>query len=120
MSTIRCVYEQLPKFPATDQHPDAVRFFVSPHWVDAIGGQPTQAEIDAVLSRDAVALAEAARKLAIRDDPLRVNLMAQLKTATAVQISNYVDANVTDLASARTMLKRVIFAIALDARNGNS
>lgn len=50
MSTIRCVYAQLPKFPATDQHPDAVRYVIGSFWVDAIGGQPTQAEVDLFLN----------------------------------------------------------------------
>jgi hypothetical protein len=49
MSTIRCIYTVKPNFPATDQHPQAVRYQVGALWVDAIGGQPTQAEIDAVL-----------------------------------------------------------------------
>ena len=31
----------------------------------------------------------------------------QLMTATPAQVSNYIDANVTDLASARTFLKRI-------------
>ena len=37
--TIRCVYHGgEPSFPATDQHPDAVRYFIAPYVVDAIGG----------------------------------------------------------------------------------
>jgi hypothetical protein len=47
--TIRCIYTAEPSFPATDQHPDAVRYQVAGYWVDAIGGEPTQEEIDAVL-----------------------------------------------------------------------
>lgn len=50
MSAIRCVYSEEPKFPATDQHPDAIRYQVGGKWVDAIGGAPTQADIDAVLN----------------------------------------------------------------------
>ena len=50
MTQIRCIYSAEPKFPATDQHPDAVRYQVGKNWVDAIGGEPTQAEIDAVLN----------------------------------------------------------------------
>lgn len=50
MSQIRCIYSEEPKFPATDQHPSAARYRVGLHFVDAIGGQPTQAEVDAVLS----------------------------------------------------------------------
>lgn len=49
MTVIRCIYASEPNFPATDQHPDAVRYQVGDLWVDAIGGEPTQEEIDAVL-----------------------------------------------------------------------
>jgi len=55
MSTIRTIYHPVngaakaPTFPATDQHPDAVRYLVGNYYVDAIGGAPTQAEVDAVL-----------------------------------------------------------------------
>lgn len=49
MSTIRVIYSEEPKFPATSQHPDALRYHIGNLWVDAIGGQPTQEEIDAVL-----------------------------------------------------------------------
>lgn len=50
MSSIRCIYTYEPAFPAIDQHPDAVRYKVGALWIDALGGQPTQAEIDAILS----------------------------------------------------------------------
>ena len=50
MSTIRVIYEKDPGFPATDQHPAAVRYQVGNRIVDAIGGQPTQAEVDAILN----------------------------------------------------------------------
>jgi len=57
MSTIRCIYNSgEPSFPATDQHPDAVRYFVSGHYVDAIGGEPTPAEVSAVLNPPAIDL----------------------------------------------------------------
>lgn len=51
MATVLVVYHQEePNFPATAQHPDAVRYHIGDKWVDAIGGQPTQEEIDAVLN----------------------------------------------------------------------
>jgi len=50
MSQIRVIYSTEPIFPATDQHPDAVRYKVGKHIVDAIGGEPTIEEIDAVLN----------------------------------------------------------------------
>lgn len=55
MSTIRCIYSADPAFPATDQHPDAVRYVLTHPMrgrlvVDALGGQPTLQEIDLVFS----------------------------------------------------------------------
>lgn len=51
MSQIRVVYGEEPDFPATDQHPDAVRYYVlgldgvTMYVVDAIGGEPTAQEV---------------------------------------------------------------------------
>lgn len=65
MSTIRCIYQpksdgsrNRPSFPATDQHPLAERFdFDHPTFgalcIDAIGGAPVQAELDAILAPSA-------------------------------------------------------------------
>lgn len=51
MSTIRCIYhEGPPAWPASDQHPEAKRYQVGDVWVDAIGGEPSPEEIDAVLN----------------------------------------------------------------------
>lgn len=53
--SIRCVYAgSAPDFPASDQHPDAVRYGPlaiggAVYFVDAIGGQPSNDEILAVL-----------------------------------------------------------------------
>lgn len=48
------VYTAEPKFPASDQHPDAVRYRMTVAgrdvWVDATGGQPTAAEVAALLN----------------------------------------------------------------------
>jgi hypothetical protein len=54
MSTIRCIYYgAAPDFPATDQHPAAVRYTVTvssvDYLVDAIGGKPTVAEMRVLL-----------------------------------------------------------------------
>jgi hypothetical protein len=52
MSQIRVVYhDHEPRFPATDQHPDALRYTVGPYVVDAIDGEPTLAEIQAMFAR---------------------------------------------------------------------
>lgn len=50
MTTIRTVYSVEPNFPATDQHPEAVRYQVSGYWVDAIGGEPTADQVAAFLA----------------------------------------------------------------------
>jgi hypothetical protein len=48
--TIRCVYAVPPAFPATDQDSAAVRYQVGGYWVDAVGGAPTLADVQAILS----------------------------------------------------------------------
>lgn len=80
MSTIRIIYHpkvdgsfNAPNFPATDQHPSAVRYqFVHPSHgnltIDAIGGAPVQAEIDVLLSPPVLDKDAEARK-AIDADP---------------------------------------------------
>lgn len=57
MSVVRCIYrDDAPNFPATDQHPDAVRYGPIELagnivvFVDAIGGEPSIEEIDAALN----------------------------------------------------------------------
>lgn len=62
--------------------------------------------------------AAATRRSDIVNDPLRSGLLNQLNTSTAAQISTFVDNNVTDIASAKTMFKRILLMIALDVRSG--
>lgn len=80
-----------------------------PWHIEGQGVAAAQAAYDAV---QAAAVAAAAARQTVINDPLRAALINQLRGATNVQISNYVDANVTDLATARTMLKRVILVLA--------
>lgn len=47
MSTILARYDTEPKFPATDQNAAAARYAIGGKWYDALGGQPTQVEVDA-------------------------------------------------------------------------
>ena len=49
MGILRMIYEDEPEFPPTVLHPDAVRYRVGDFWVDAVGGQPAQDEIDKTL-----------------------------------------------------------------------
>lgn len=57
-------------------------------------------------------IAERARLLNLRVDAIVVDLKARLATATPAQISNFVDSNVTDLAGARLMFKRILLLLA--------
>lgn len=57
MTTIRVIYHGTPpNFPATDQHPDAVRYGpytiagIPGYWADCIGGAPTIAELAKMLA----------------------------------------------------------------------
>lgn len=84
MSTIRCVYHPVngkatePDWPATAQHPDAVRYLVGLYYVDAIGGKPTAQDVDAVLNPPA-ALSQAEQFVdAMLADPAA---LAKLKDA---------------------------------------
>lgn len=55
MIQIRCVYVgKAPNFPATDQHPNAVRYVVDNYVVDSIGGQPTKKEITDFLAKQSL------------------------------------------------------------------
>lgn len=75
-------------------------------------GQDITASQAAYDAAQAAAVTVAAARATVLADPLRLALINQLRGATNVQINNYVDANVTDLATARTMLKRVILVLA--------
>lgn len=63
--------------------------------------------------------AEAAEQLRLKNiefDVGAAELLDRLCTLTVTQINTYIDNNVTDLASARTMFKRVVLVLALVAR----
>lgn len=69
----------------------------------------------AVAAKEDAEEAEQLRLANIREDVLAQELIEQFKTATAMQISNFVDNNVTDLVSAKTVLKKIILVLALIA-----
>jgi hypothetical protein len=107
MSTIRCIYHNgPPNFPATDQHPDAVRYTVGPYVVDAVG-EPTLAEVEVALGLDAASLAEAARKSSIESAIASDTTVASLKAMTNAEFDTWWAANVTNAAQAINVLKRV-------------
>jgi len=55
----------------------------------------------------------ATRKSSFDADATRADLLARLRTATPAQINTYVDANVTDLASARALFKKILLVLAV-------
>lgn len=52
------------------------------------------------------------RQATLDADATRADLLTRLRTATPAQINTYVDANVTNIADARTMFKRILLALA--------
>lgn len=134
MTQIRCIYfpdkdgaRTAPTFPATDQHPQAVRYPVDHPTrgalnVDAVGPAPTLAEVDAILGLDAPALAAAVRIAVDATDA--ATCVADPNVATFLNMSPadldaWVDTNITGAgnAAARTAFK-VLGKLALTAARG--
>lgn len=117
MSTIRCVYEQDPGFPATDQHPSAARFQISVgrwRFCDAIGGQPSQAELDAFLGTDAAGQAQAARLATDAADLAAAkidNAIMALVNSTPAQLRTFAQNNFPSLTLAEQNRLGVILNI---------
>lgn len=59
---------------------------------------------------------EAVRDATFLSDVDRQDLMTRLTTATPAQIKNYVETNVTNLATAKTLLSKIILVLAIVAR----
>lgn len=108
MSTIRCIYSRAPAFPATDQHPDAVRYTVAGKVVDAIGGEPTAEEVAAFLAPSAQEAAEAAAHAEAKADSVVQYLRDHTLTEVAQFTRQQINADgVTNLATAQICLKSI-------------
>lgn len=126
MSTIRCVYHPVdgapcePKFPATDQHPDAVRYLVGLYYVDALGGMPTSAEVDAFLGQDAAGQAAAARVATDQQELAECKLdttIISLINQTRAQWRTWAGNNFPSLTAAeRTRLGDLFWVVAIGVR----
>lgn len=81
------VYSEAPRFPASDQHPEARRYQVGPYVVDATGAAPTEAEIAAFLAPAAA-------------DPPPADEVTELRAALAEQ-TRRLDALLASIANAR-------------------
>lgn len=113
--TILAIYNADPGFPAKDQAAGAARVQVGGLLVDYTGAVPVQADVDAFF---APALAVAARTQAFQADAGYQTLLAQLRAATPAQVTNYINTNVVDLPTARTMLAKLALIVALLANGG--
>ena len=123
MSQIRIIFhsgEAAQKAgPATDQHPDASRYTVGPYIVDAIG-EPTLAEVEAVLKLDATGQAEAARLVADMLELQQNKIDAQIKSdlnMTTADVTALVDSVFSGWTNPqRTVMKRLIRMVLAAAR----
>lgn len=110
MSVIRCIYAQDPGFPATDQHPDAVRYEINGYFVDAIEGEPTLGEVMLLVNppptRDELDAAEAKQY---------ANLVA-LRGMSPAQVVSWVQNNITDFQDAKGALTTLAIAVSILAR----
>jgi hypothetical protein len=121
---IRALYEREPEFPPTDQHPDAERFAVSAgifRFCDAVGGEPTQAELEAAAGVDAAGLALKARReqdgLEVSDcavDPQVLPLIDQTKAEWIAWAGNNFP---TLTAAERTRLGILFWVVAVGVRS---
>lgn len=69
------------------------------------------ATFDATAAQAAIA-ADAARDAAMASDVDRQDILAKIATATPTQIKNYINNNVTDLASAKVFLMKLTLLVA--------
>ena len=75
--------------------------------MDATGGQPTQAEVDAVLGLDAASIADATRVAAVNTAISGDAQIQALKTMTVAEFEAWWLLNVTTIAQAITLMKRI-------------
>lgn len=83
-----------PKFPATSQQPDAVRYLVGAYYVDAVGGEPSLSDVETFvgLGTTGTRTRLLPELRALRDkamnvlDGLQADALASGDTATALAI----------------------------------
>jgi hypothetical protein len=83
----------------------------STYWVETDGAAPTNSDVSAVLTP--APTAAQLREQTFVADTDRQDIISRLQTATPDQIKAYVQSNVTDLASAKTLLARTLLALSI-------
>lgn len=96
---------------ATDEEAVALGAVADQPWY--VEGVDVAASLANYNAAQAAKVTAAAALQTVIDDPQRVALTAALRGATNAQIDAYIDANVTNLATATTMLKRMCKVMAL-------
>lgn len=75
---------------------------------------PTEQEIvDALAAKDAKDAVEDARIVSVQSDGIFIDIMQRMSKANASEISTWIDNNVANLASARTVLKAIVLALVI-------
>ena len=83
-------------------------------WVDRVGGVPlTAGEIDSVLAARAVVVADAVAHQEAKAD----SVIQYLRDHTSSECEVYVQDNVTDLASARALMKKFAVVLSVFAKH---
>ena len=103
MTQIIATYSADPGFPAKEQNPAASRTLIGTTYCDAIGGTPTQADLNAYNAPNS----DAVRKKTFTDDQQIMNWTNQLAGMTSADIDAWFAANVTTNAQAIAALKNL-------------
>lgn len=110
MSTIRIIWHGETDIPPDRQDPACVRYRIGKYLVDAVGGPPTQQEVDDILNppptKDQLD-AEAAKQYA------KLRALSQMSPA---EVQAWVQANVTNLAQAQDAIATLAIAVSVLAR----
>lgn len=61
-------------------------------------------------------ITDRSERVALQEDPRVIELRSKLRTGTPAQISDYVDAQVADLPSARSLFKGILLLLAAGSR----
>lgn len=109
--------EVLSVLPEYSTAPGSITVEADPEMLKRVDSLAFLSVIDGVLVLDEAAQAAARQAKADLETALRIDarlkeIEAALRNATPQQISDYVDAQVIDLASARLMFKRILLLLA--------
>ena len=90
-------------------------------WLDGTQTKPTEQEINDEIARlETADIAEKKRQDAIKDDAGLKDMLAKFRAMSPSEFASYIENNVTNLASAKTVLTRMgLMLMMLDRKTGN-